>query len=56
MLVTLPRTLYGMFRFQPISERTPHRQAQELLLRDIPLLLSIALCGLTALAGRALHP
>ena len=50
MLVTLPLVLYGMFRYQLISERTPDRQAEELLLRDIPLLLSIALFGLTAFA------
>ncbi len=50
MLATLPLVLYGMFRYQLISERKPDRQAEELLLRDIPLLLSIALFGLTAFA------
>lgn len=54
MLVTLPLVLYGMFRYQLISERKPDCQAEELLPRDIPLLLSIVLFGLTAFVVLAL--
>ena len=49
MLVTLPFVLYGMFRYQLISEQRPERQADELILRDAPLLISVALFALTAL-------
>ncbi len=54
MLVTLPLVLYGMFRYQLISERKPDCQAEEFLPRDIPLLLSIVLFGLTAFVVLAL--
>ena len=50
MLLTLPFVLYGMFRFQLISERSPQRQADELIVRDLPLLMSVALFALTALS------
>lgn len=50
MLVTLPFVLYGMFRFQLISEWSPDRQADELLLRDVPLMACVLLFGFTALA------
>ena len=48
MLLTLPFVLYGMFRFQLIAERSPQRQADELIVRDAPLLVSVALFALTA--------
>ena len=54
MLLTLPFVIYGMFRFQLISERSPQRQADELIVRDLPLLVSVALFALTALSVLAL--
>ena len=49
MLVTLPFVLYGMFRYQLISEQRPERQADELILRDAPLLMSLVLFAFAAL-------
>jgi len=54
MLVTLPFVLYGVFRYRLIAERQPERQpernADELISRDAPLLVSVLLFALTALA------
>ena len=49
MLFTLPFVLYGLFRFRLIAERTPERNSDELIVRDLPLLASVVLFGLTAL-------
>jgi 4-hydroxybenzoate polyprenyltransferase len=50
MLLTLPFVLYGVFRYRLIAERAPERNADELVLRDVPLLASVGLFALTALA------
>ncbi len=55
MLLTLPIVLYAIFRFYLIAERSPDRNVDELLARDVPVVLSIAAFGLTALAVLALH-
>ena len=54
MLITLPFVLYGLFRFRLIGERYPERNADELIVRDLPLLGSVALFGFTALVVLAL--
>jgi len=50
MLFTLPFVLYGLFRFRLIAEKSPERNSDELISRDIPLLACVILFGLTALA------
>lgn len=50
MLLTLPFVLYGVFRYRLIAERQPERNADELISRDRPLLLSVMLFAVTALA------
>lgn len=50
MLLTLPFVLYGLFRFRLIAERSPERNADELIARDLPLLANVALFAVTALA------
>ncbi len=50
MLLTLPFVLYGVFRYHLIAEQQPEKNADELISRDAPLLLSVLLFGLTALA------
>lgn len=50
MLLTLPFVLYGVFRYHLIAEQQPEKNADELISRDVPLLISVVLFGLTALA------
>ncbi len=50
MLLTLPFVLYGMFRYHLTAERQPEKNADELISRDAPLLMSVLLFALTALA------
>lgn len=50
MLLTLPFVLYGVFRYRLIAEQQPEKNADELISRDVPLLLSVLLFGLSALA------
>lgn len=50
MLLTLPFVLYGVFRYHLIAEQQPEKNADELISRDVPLLVSVLLFGLTALA------
>lgn len=50
MLVTLPFVLYGVFRYRLIAERNLDKNADELISRDLPLLASVVLFGVTALA------
>lgn len=50
MLLTLPFVLYGVFRYHLIAERQPEKNADELITRDVPLLVAVLLFGLTALA------
>ncbi|TAK75061.1 MAG: decaprenyl-phosphate phosphoribosyltransferase [Dehalococcoidia bacterium] len=50
MLLTLPFVLYGVFRYRLIAEQQPEKNADELISRDVPLLISVVLFGLTALA------
>jgi 4-hydroxybenzoate polyprenyltransferase len=54
MLLTLPLVVYGVFRYRLIAERTPERNADELVLRDIPLLASVLLFAVTSLLVMAL--
>lgn len=50
MLLTLPFVLYGVFRYRLIAEQQPEKNADELISRDAPLLLSVLLFGLSAFA------
>ncbi len=50
MLLTLPFVLYGVFRYRLIAEQQPEKNADELISRDVPLLLSVLLFGLSAFA------
>lgn len=50
MLLTLPFVLYGVFRYHLIAEQQPEKNADELISRDVPLLISVLLFALTALA------
>lgn len=50
MLLTLPFVLYGLFRYRLIAERTPDQNADELIARDVPMLIAVMLFGATALA------
>jgi 4-hydroxybenzoate polyprenyltransferase len=50
MLLTLPFVLYGVFRYRLIAEQQPEKNADELISRDVPLLLSVLFFGLSALA------
>ena len=50
MLLTVPFVLYGLLRFRLVAIREPERNADELVLRDPPLLASIALFLVTSLA------
>lgn len=49
MLFTLPWVLYGLFRFRLIADRAPDRNSDELIARDIPLLVAVVGFGLTAM-------
>jgi 4-hydroxybenzoate polyprenyltransferase len=49
MLLTLPFVIYGVFRYRLIAQRNPERNADEMIMRDLPLLLSVVLFALTAL-------
>ena len=42
--------LYGVFRYRLIAEQQPEKNADELISRDVPLLLSVLLFGLSAFA------
>ena len=50
MLLTLPFVLYGVFRYRLIAEQQPEKNADELISRDVPLLLSVLFFALSALA------
>lgn len=54
MLLTLPFVLYGVFRYRLIAERSPERNADELISRDLPLLVSVILFAVTALVVLAI--
>lgn len=54
MMLTLPMVVYGVFRYRLIADRTPERNADELVLRDLPLLLSVVLFAVTSLLVMAL--
>lgn len=53
MLLTLPFVLYGVLRYRLIAEQQPGKNADELISRDVPLLVSVVLFGVTALAVMA---
>jgi len=57
MMVTIPFVIYGLFRYlYLIHVRGEGGAPDELLLRDLPLLLSVALWGLAAVAILYLGP
>jgi len=57
MMVTIPFVIYGLFRYlYLIHVRGEGGAPDELLLRDLPLLLSVALWGLAAVAILYLAP
>lgn len=57
MLVTLPYVLYGVFRYiWLVNARQEGAAPDETLLRDVPILLTGALYGLTAIAVLFLAP
>jgi 4-hydroxybenzoate polyprenyltransferase len=57
MMVTIPFVIYGLFRYlYLIHVRGEGGAPDELLLRDLPLLLSVALWGLVAVAILYLAP
>ena len=49
MLATVPFVLYGLFRYQYVSQRYPHRGPEERLLRDVPSVVAALLFGAVAL-------
>lgn len=50
MMLTIPFALYGLFRYMYITHEDGGAPPDELLLRDKPLLLTVVLWGLTAIA------
>ncbi|MQA00714.1 MAG: decaprenyl-phosphate phosphoribosyltransferase [Dehalococcoidia bacterium] len=49
MLLTLPFVLYGFFRYRLIAERYPERNADEMILSDAGMRVSVLLFAVTAL-------
>ena len=50
MVITVPLVAFGLARYAIAARRSPQRNADELLLRDRPLLLAVAAFAVTALA------
>jgi 4-hydroxybenzoate polyprenyltransferase len=48
MLLTVPCVAYGLVRYRQVAERRPDRNADELVVRDLPLIASIALFAVVA--------
>jgi 4-hydroxybenzoate polyprenyltransferase len=55
MLLTAPFVVFGLFRFRRVAERHPTRNVDEVIVRDPPLLASVALFAATAFVILALH-